>query len=592
MIKLRRLAAWGVLCLALAPRALWAAPADILTQIPDDATGVVVIKDISTLQTQLQNYATQLHLPLPPNMVTTLLQGMGISKGFNIDGAAGLVMVKMPAPKEGQTPAAKPYVLLLPTVDPKSMLETLQPTAPDNGISTVTLPNQTESGFVATVGKFVAVAQEKEVLATFLAHKGTMDKLNPRLLAAFDTNDLVLYGNMATLHDLVAPQIDGYAAMFKGLALATGQAQAMTKDQRALQDASQGMVLDALKQFLADAQGALVTGRLNEKGLTLGVASFFKPDTTMSKLALAANKCKPVDLVGLPNGNFLLAGAMAWDPASKADMVGKMAERLTAAPDLGAQAVQLKRILGIEKQMAATSQGVKFVVAAPGNDLKKMWASLVVDSNDPEKLESLLVEAASQPVLDTDPDVTTKITVEPAAETVSKVRLTRYTIKMTLRAATPDHPIAEEKLKALGVLTAAQGEKGFVVYSGVTTKKMVLFVGTDMQQAALGIQALQNNTADLANSADIKTLQDSVLKSPTGVVYVPVERWIGLVQAVTAPSTQPAGLALGGGAPPLAISTTAGVDSMAGEILLPKALLLNLVQRYSPMPALAPGEGQ
>ena len=120
--------------------------------------------------------------PLPKDLLTTLLENLGISNGFNVNGAAALVSVRMP-------PQAKPlsgpdnWVVLLPTSDSAALLETLHPAAPESGISTVTLPNLSAIGYAAKVGTYVAFAQQREVLAAFVSHQGAMSADSTRALS-------------------------------------------------------------------------------------------------------------------------------------------------------------------------------------------------------------------------------------------------------------------------------------------------------------------------------------------------------------------------------------------------------------------------
>jgi hypothetical protein len=582
MLKLTKPAVFAALCMAIAPLVTRAAPPDILAQIPDDATTVVVIPNIAATEAQVQNYATQMGKALPHDLIGAALQNMGVNKGFNRGGSVGLVVVKMPAPKEGETRTTQPIVLLLPTTDPAAMLANLAPTAPDHGISTVTLPNQTENGYVATVGKFVAAAQDKEVLATFLAHKGALSAANPNMLKTFEKNDLVVYSNIAIANDMVGQQIDQWTAMIRGMALAGGQQ--LTKEQKTMQNLGFQMISDGAKKFLAETQTSLVTARLNNDGATIGLSAFFKPGSDLAKFAAGQSTAKLADLTGLPSGTFLAAGANTWDSATTNDIVSRIADELISNPDMVGKVADIKKRTELEKQMIAISSGARFVVQpGPDNDLKRTTATIIVDSNNPEKLQELFVQAIRMPD-DADPDILKRVDVDTTSEVIKKVQLTKYTIKMSMRAETADNPIAPEKKQALEKMLAFQGPKGFVLYSGVTNKKLAILFGSDLKVVESELVAVQTNSSALGIQGDIGTLTPALVQGRSFVLYLPVQRWAQMAEAATQPTTAPAGgIALGGAALPIAISGATTTESVTGEVLIPRTLIIDLAERYAPL---------
>jgi hypothetical protein len=585
MSKLKKRLVLAAFCLALAPLTSRAAQPEILKQIPDDATSVVVIPNIGATEGQIENYAVQMGKTLPHNLLDAGLQNMGISNGFNRSGSVGLVMVKMPPPKEGQERTNPPLVILLPATDPVALLSNLQPTAPDHGISTVTLPNQTENGYVATVGKFVAAAQDKDVLAAFLAHKGALDTANPNMLKAFETNDVVVYANVSVANEIVGPQIDQWAATLRGLAMAGGQQ--LTKEQSAMQTAGIQMTTDGIRKLMAESESALITAKINNSGITIGMSAFLKPGTDLAKMAAGQSTAKIANLTGLPGGSFLAAGSMTWDSATANDVMQRILDEMTGNPDLAARVSQLKAQSEIQKQMVAISSGAKFVIL-PGadNDLKNTTASIIVDSNDPEKLQDLFLEGIKLPN-ESDPDVITKTTIDPSAEMIGKVQLAKCTMKVSLRAETPDNPIAPEKKQSYESMLAYQGPKGFVFYTAVTNKKMVIFFGSDLKVIASELTAVQTNSTALTIQNDIATLTPDLIPGRNYVLYLPLERWSHLVEAATQPTAPAAGgLTLGDASLPLAISGVATPESVSTEILFPRTMIVDMAEH---IPALGGG---
>jgi hypothetical protein len=169
MKRAMRGTALAALLLTLAVQNLLAAPPAVLEKVPADAAVVVVVKDLKAFTTKLSNTGTRMNIPgVPADMLGELTKKMHLGKGFDVNGSAAFAYSMPATPKEGETAPtyAKPFLLLLPTTDSKSMLEELKPGAAENGISEVTIPGDTgdETGFVSTVGNFVAFTQDKDFL--------------------------------------------------------------------------------------------------------------------------------------------------------------------------------------------------------------------------------------------------------------------------------------------------------------------------------------------------------------------------------------------------------------------------------------------
>src|SRR4051812_43357131 len=147
--------------------AVRAAEPAVLSLVPGDAYGVVVINNVRTVANKVSNAATRLNLPAPPDLVGAATRNLGITKGFDANNSAALVLLK-PSPEklaEGYFNGQPPAVMLLPTTDAKGMMEPFSPGTPDSkGIAQVTLPsNPDEKGFVAVIeDKWIVFAQNRD----------------------------------------------------------------------------------------------------------------------------------------------------------------------------------------------------------------------------------------------------------------------------------------------------------------------------------------------------------------------------------------------------------------------------------------------
>ena len=158
--RLRRLQGFAAVVAPCAAGAVRAAGPEILTQVPSDAYGVVVIGNVRTFANKITSAAGTLHVAdsLPPDLISSAMRTIGITSGSTRTvrrrGAA------KPAPGSDH-PAADyfnstpPFVLLVPSTNAIRMLERFSPTDPDkDGISTITSPdNPDQKGFAAIVDK-------------------------------------------------------------------------------------------------------------------------------------------------------------------------------------------------------------------------------------------------------------------------------------------------------------------------------------------------------------------------------------------------------------------------------------------------------
>ena len=290
----------------------------MLNQVPVDANAVVVINNVHGLSTKLSNMVTRLNVPIPvpPDLAGYLLRNLGITEGFDQESSAALVVMK-PAGADAAGADANlfagppPAVILLPTTDSKAMLQNLSPGTPDkDGISEVTLPGDaTDKGYVANVDKWVALSQDREVLSNFLSKKNSFGKAaSAETLKTFESNDLVIWANTsaasASVNKLLEDKQQEVTGMMDLMNLNNNQGQTAG----ALQKEMVNLYFSGFKQFVQDANHTMLTLRLSDTGLTLGMIGAFKADSPFGKFVAAQKPKEAPSLMGLPDGEFLAAG--------------------------------------------------------------------------------------------------------------------------------------------------------------------------------------------------------------------------------------------------------------------------------------------
>ena len=584
LLKKRTLTATALLLATLLASPLFAMP-PVVQEVPDDAAGAIVLSNLKDFSTKLSNTATRLNIPAPPDILALVSQQLGITKGLDANGSAAFVAV-MPVAADPDTPIKPLYVLLLPATDSTLLLEPFKPSAPEKGISTVTLPNENEDqGFVAVIGKegkFVAFAQEKSALELYLARKNDLTKkLAPDSVKAFDANDLVMYTNMAQVSPALTKQMDFFKQMMGGMLSMAGRDQATA----AAQERMFGLYIDGLKQVFTDANTALITFRLNDTGATLGFQGQFKADTPTGKFVAAQKAANPPSLQGLPGGTILAAGDMAWDPASMANIITKISNAVIDTPEMAKdpQFEPARKAAVIQKQMIAITNGVRFAFYEPPANTKGFFHGLtLVDTTDPAKYLALFQESAKLNfggVNPSNPDLRMVVTVKEKALTIGTTTFNEYTLKFQTQPETPEEPLREETKKALEIIHVMYGPDGITMYTAPVDKYALVTVGIDKPMIEKALTALQNKSTELAQDPAVAPVMNQVVAIPTMVTYLPVARWITLAQrefdGKTATTAPVAGAVVGAGEP--------GAMVISGGVAGPNAT----VEIHMPMTAMS-----
>src|SRR5438128_3950007 len=98
----------------------------VLEKLPGDASAVVVVRNVKDLSQKLSNTLVRMNLPIPipPDLAGFGLRNLGITKGFDQNSSAALVVLKGEGDVTAETPG---LVMLFPTTDAKAMLASFEP---------------------------------------------------------------------------------------------------------------------------------------------------------------------------------------------------------------------------------------------------------------------------------------------------------------------------------------------------------------------------------------------------------------------------------------------------------------------------------
>ena len=604
-------------CAALAWATLSARAAEpaVLANVPDDAQVVFVVKDMKALSAKLNNTATRMGLPVPPDLLGALAQKMGFTKGLDQNGALAIMLVAAPKDAPAAPGDKPPMVLLVPTTDAKVMLERFKPKALEGGISEVTLPNEDEDiGYAAPVDKYVAFAETKSVLTGFLTHKGALNKtLSPEALKAFENNDAVLYANAALAADKAVESIDE-AKDGLGMMMMMG-AGAVGGDQAIFTQEILNGYFTAAKAIVSQSQTGMVTLRLSDAGATLGFVGRFKDESTLGKLVAAQKGVKSPDLTGLPAGDVLFAGAAGWDAASATAFAKKASDEFLASPKL--QKVesypQFKKMVDFELQMMGQLNALKFALYTP-LDTTKGWINMVAisDVTDAAKYQAQVIQMMRDSKMmnaaTMNPDLKFEVATKEKALTVKGVEFTKFTETFSAREATEEKPLKPETEQAVEIIKKMYGAEGLVVYLGaISPKQLLMVMGGDEKLMEKAVIAAQTNSDAVTKIPELAASAKEALPNALVVTYLPVDRWITLAKKQFgmdhgAREKDAGAVAIGGLPGPAVVSVSANGSTVTTEIHVPISLLISVTnsiqdamsqQMTPPPPPPAPlGPGQ
>lgn len=596
----------ATIALALFAATLQARAADpppILAQIPGDAGAALILPNIHNLSTKTSNLGVRLGLTLPPDIVGFLLRNVGVAKGFDQAGSAAAIYLKA---KEGATTdEGPPALVLVPTSDATGLLSTFSPSAPDaTGIMEITLAQDTaEKAYAAIVAeKWVAVSEQKATLTSYLKRSSPgLDKaMAPELLKLFENNDLVGWVNAAGVGPTLLKDIEELEEDTTGRLDLTN----MTADRDPVSSAfeKEGMVLafSGLKAAMRDAQTGAVSLRLTDNGATLGFTGIFTPGTDTARLVDAQKGLTAPSFQGLPAGNFLFAGAKAWNGAAAAEIFQKAIDHVFADQVLAQdpRAAGVRKVFDNYKQIFAISSGARFILldAAPGPKGGLLNGALLLDSAEPEKVNALHIQAYQESggnsALSLSGDIRTVVTTSVDAATVKGIKLSRIQIAYKLRDDAPGKPVSDEAKASLAMINKVLGTDGLTLYTGVVGKQVLTIIGSDAATLEAAVAAAQETKDPLSESPMIAGVKAEVLPDAQGVLYANTPRVVAVVDSLLNPAPN-GGRGPGGGAGPGGRGGRRGGRGPGGAANTPPLTIsmsskgnTATVQTFLPLPAL------
>ncbi len=584
MVRLQKHMTRALLAAALltaSSQQLFAAIPDVLDRVPDDADAVIVLKDLKTVSTKIANTATRLNLPVPPDPIGMLAQRVGIMRGLDLNGS---VAAYISVPEKSDPQAGPPLVLLIPTTDAKGMLEGLNPSEPEKGISTVTLPNDNaDTGYVATVGNYVALAQDKGLLEHLLASNSNITgKLTPMVKNAFENNDLVIFANVPHFAPRVIKSIEAFKPML-GMLVAM-QNQGDPASAAIGVDIITG-VLTGFEQVLGDTDAGVETLRLTDSGVTLGFGAHLRNGTPSGAFVAAQKPLASTALIGLPAGKYIIAAAGTWDPATMSQIVGFFGDILTKSPTIASSpnADKIKQNFEYQKQLITMTTGARVALYEPEQSGSGLFNVVVnYDVTDSAQYKDILRKAMPNSMLTSqamekniDIKLDTKLDAFIAGNAVDQYKIT-YAAKEPLPAgASPDMVKTQ-----VDQINKMWGPDGLTLLTSSFDNSSVMVMNGGQKLIEATIAATKDKSDSIGKLPEITAVSKQIVPNPIGVSYISIDRILGMIQKLkndAAPAPANA-VALGGPIQPVVISMGVEQSVLTSEIHMPISALGAIIQ--------------
>ncbi len=256
------------------------------------------------------------------------------------------------------------------------------------------------------------------------------------------------------------------------------------------------------------------------------------------------------------------------------------------------RAADLRQSIDTMKQAMALTTGAGVILMDPPAGGKNGFISgaALIESSDPDKLLDVYFAGLSSTLVQTsvNPDMKPIVSTTRDAVIIKGVNLARLNIKVALRDETPDHPIAPFNREMAELLQNVYGADGLTCYMGVVGKHVIVIYGSDPPTLEAAVTAAQTNADNFAANPVINATRDQLVPNPVAVAYLPVTRWVTLVQSVLRPGSgdrAPLAPAIIN-APPVVMSVGVTGSMMTAELHVPIATISGVQAAYDRLGAM------
>ncbi|MEK6677616.1 MAG: hypothetical protein AABZ47_18430 [Planctomycetota bacterium] len=342
---------------------------DAIAVLPGDTMVCLVIPSLKQLDADygaaVNDLGLQAQLPPPFNSLVGILKTfVPPFAGIDENGSAALVILGA----ESLDALQKQQVMVLPSADPKGMIEKMGGQAGEGGVWSVNFFGQ--ASFAVAGDKRVILAQSADAAKKVNESKGFDAKIPANDLKSLEGLDIAFWVDAQRFFKLVKPQIDMFLPM---MLMAQGPKQAeATKKQI-------DMFIDGSSSFYFGIS-------LGKPGLDIRAGLGTKAGTELAKRTKTKATTESL-LKGLPGGKYMLTFGHTSDPAAATATVKDLDPYIGMVESIeGVAKEMVAELRGLIEQWAPLSSGGRGtveVLSGAGDGV--FGVSLVVDTSDSKK---------------------------------------------------------------------------------------------------------------------------------------------------------------------------------------------------------------
>ncbi len=558
------------MCFAILPQARAGdAMKEAFSTIPGDATIVLCVPSLKQLDADYQDAVKALGLQamVPPPMnslIGALKQSAPMLAGIDEEGVVAVVVMPFTNMFELQQKQA----LIIPTKDPKAMIEAMGGEQGDDGSWKVTLFGTPSFAAVAknrlivtqSPGTAKAVAESKVNLASkFKAHD----------LDALTGLDVALWINFEPIAQIGKQMMPMFTQM-----MAAGATTGFEATQAEL-------TKKQIEMFMDGVSSVAIGVSLDKVGLGLRGVLGVKPGSELAKQTGSVTNVSESLLRGLPADRYMVAFGQHLSPEqAKVGMESiepyfEMAEKMTGMDESGLKSLRV--LLNEWAPMARSFKGsVNSLAPGPGG---VVGMAFVIETTDGVKwvetaakvfdeAKGLLTKSDLKEMGDEIKPYIEHLVRSGQAETVAGIKVDQYSYD-PVKADLVDEEDWDDVKKVIG-------QDGLVlrVASASKTAVVVAFGGGKDYLAKL-IDSVKKNETLLDEDAGIKKVAAHQPKDRGQVMYFAVDRILATINnAMKALDEEQLPVSLPELNAPIAITVSGGKDWSRGDVLLPMELLV------------------
>jgi len=496
---------------------------DALATIPDDAIGFVCIPSLEQLDADYRQAIVDLGVQdLVPPMAQSLLMPMKMVPMFaTVDTKQPVIIVAMPA--QTMADLGKSVAMILPTTDPKPILQGLMGQESDDGTWKV---NAFGTPMIAATaeGKLI-LASTAEIAKKIAGNKKSYaSKLTAEQKAFLEKLDFAVWVDAPPLIEMFRQQIDGLIMM----SLMSNMGQGAMGEEGARTQKEQ------FDKFLDGMAGLGFGVALDRVGLDIRFGMTAKAGSELSK-ELGAVSTKESLLRGLPSEDFLFAMGQVSDPDQTREAMGNLDPLFSMLQtDKKLDAETYEQFKGAVKEWAVLFRGMRtsFHLLPQGVD-GVFGAAVVIDTTDSKKWIDLLdrIGGLAGELIDTpqfEKDLhkfVDALSFTKDAETVGNVEFAHWKLDFTKLDEVDEAKSA--KLKKL------VGKDGLLVRVGAVNDKTVVFVfGGGTAHVNRLVETVRSGRDVVGESAGVKKVNAELPASKSFELLIAPDRIVTLIKRV------------------------------------------------------------